>query len=113
MSNILLILLILGTLARSPELVWFQISFTSHSIYNLSTRLGYIHPAIGSQVQQSSNHQIHVISNISYFLNAASYDCWHNAIVSRTEAKSITILVRMGSSDNAKWIVIIRTYESQ
>lgn len=74
-------------------MVRFQISFTSHSIHHLSTSLGYIYPAVGPQIQQSSNHQIHVVSNITHLLNVTSYDCWHNAIVSSAEAEFVTMYV--------------------
>lgn len=55
--------------------------------------MGYIHPTVGPQIQQSSNHQIHVVSNVAYLLNVTSYDCWHNAIVSGTEAEFVTMYV--------------------
>lgn len=55
--------------------------------------MGYIYPAVGSQIQQSSNHQIHVVSNITHFSNVTPYDCRHNAIVSSTEAKFVTMYV--------------------
>lgn len=102
-----------GIMARRTELVRVSTSAATHCVHHLPARLGDFYASVRPQIQQSSNHQIHVLLDVAYISDAAFDDCRHNAVVCGAAPEPVSLLVRMGIADMAERIIALRTDQSE
>lgn len=100
-------------MARRTELVWVSFSIAIDCVHHLSARLGDLYASVRPQIQQSADHQIHVVPDVAHISDAAPDDRRHNANLCRAAAKPHSILVRMGSTDMAQRSIALRIDQSE
>lgn len=103
----------LGTVARCAQLVWIQAGPPTDCIYRVPTSVDGFYITSRPQVQQSANHQVHVLLDFAYLSYATSNDRWNNTSVSSHASHPDTLLVRMGSVSHVKWAASVRAYQSK
>lgn len=96
-------------MARRTELVWVPFSASTDCFHHMSARLGDFYASVRPQIQQSTNHQIHVVLDVTHIPHAALDDCRHHTIVCRIATQSLSVLVRMGFADMAERFAALRT----
>lgn len=98
-----------GTLAGQSNVGAMANSTSVRRLHHLPTRLGGVHHASWTQVQQSTHHQIHVLPDIPRVPHDPAHGDRYHAHLPGGQGQSPALLVRVGTSRLAQWTATVRT----